>query len=114
MDKNEKKRLRAHVGEHLDISGARLTDDEAEQLADFVDNYDEFRGRSDTRTSTHVGWSSEGKYTREETYTDTFTHDVGIRTDYSYQDDDGQTGESSNNVTDARGVLNWLNDRRRK
>ena len=36
MDRNEKKRLRERIGEHLDVSGARLTDDEALQLADLV------------------------------------------------------------------------------
>lgn len=112
MDRNEKKRLREKLGEHMDVSGTRLTDTEAEQLADFVDNYDEYKGQSESRTSKHDGWSSDGKFTREETWTDTFTEDVGIRTDYSYQDDDGQSGESSAEIKDARGILNWLKDRR--
>jgi hypothetical protein len=29
MDRNEKKRIRDYIGEHLDVSGTRLTDDEA-------------------------------------------------------------------------------------
>src|SRR5690625_3152040 len=90
MDRNEKKRLRERIGEHLDVSGARLTDDEALQLADLVDNYENYRGQSETRTSSYDGWSSDGKYTREVTVTHTFTDDVGIRTDSSYRDDDGQ------------------------
>lgn len=112
MDRNEKKRLRDRIGGHIDVSGARLTDDEAQFLGDFVDQYDvEYRGKSETRTKSFSGWSSDGKYTRDETYTDTFTDDVGIRADYSYQDDDGQAGESSAEIKDARGILNWFRDR---
>src|SRR5690625_7856272 len=74
----------------MDESRARLTDDEALQLADLVDNYENYRGQSETRTSSYDGWSSDGKYTREVTVTHTFTDDVGIRTDSSYRDDDGQ------------------------
>lgn len=113
MDRNEKKRIRDRIGEHLDVSGARLTDDEAAFLEDFVDTYDEtYRGTSDTRTSTHDGWSSDGKFTRTEEWTDTFTDDIGIRQDYAYHDDDGQSGESSTEIKDARGVLNWFKGRR--
>lgn len=112
MDRNEKKRLRQHIGEHLDVSNSRLTDDEAAQLAAFVDNYDEYRGQTETRTSSYDGWSSDGKYTRTVMVADTFTDDVGIRTDSSYRDDDGQSGESSTETKDARGILNWLRDHR--
>jgi len=112
MDRNEKKRLREAIGERLDVSNARLSDDEAELLHDFVEDYDDkYRGQSTTRTSSHVGWSSDGKYIRTEEYTDTFTDDVGIREDYRYHDDDGQSGESSRELKDARGILNWLKDR---
>lgn len=112
MDRKEKNRLREHIGEHIDVSSARLTDDEAQFLGDLVDRYDdEYRGRSETRSSSYTGWSSDGKYTRHETFTDTFTDDVGIRADYSYKDDDGQTGESSTETKDARGILDWFRDR---
>lgn len=109
MDRNEKKRLRERIGEHLDVTGARLTDDEATLLGDFVDEYDEkHRGRTETRNASHTGWSSDGQYTRRETFTDTFTDDIGIRQDYEYEDDDGQRGASSSAITDARGILNWF------
>ncbi|GAA2017276.1 hypothetical protein [Nocardioides kribbensis] len=112
MDRNEKKRLRDHIGEHLDVSGARLTDDEATFLSEFVDEYDEkHRGHSETWTRSFDSWSSDGKYTRKETFTDTFTDDVGIRRDYEYQDDGGQHGASSTEIRDARGVLDWFRDR---
>lgn len=44
MDKNEKKRTRESVGEHLDVAGARLTDDEAV-----------FCVTSSTTTTVHTG-----------------------------------------------------------
>jgi hypothetical protein len=113
MDRTEKKNLREHIGEHLDVSGARLSDNDAQFLGDFIDTYgDTYRGRTETRTRTTDGWSSDGKYTRKETITNTFTDDIGIRVDHSYRDDDGQTGSSSSTITDARGILNWFrNDR---
>ncbi|MGW7237064.1 hypothetical protein [Streptomyces sp. NPDC054804] len=113
MDRHEKKRLRDHIGEHLDVSSTRLTDDEATFLSNFLDEYDEtYKGHTETRTTSHTGWSSDGKYTRRETFTDTFTDDVGIRQDYEFQDDDGQRGTSTNVITDARGILNWFGDRK--
>lgn len=113
MDQNEKKKLREYIGEHLDVSSARLTDDEALFLRDFIDEYDEtYKGRSETRKSRHVGWSSDGKYTRSFECTDTFTDDIGIRQDSAYHDDDGQGGASSREIKDARGVLNWFKDHR--
>ncbi|PZO61319.1 MAG: hypothetical protein DI635_14795 [Pseudoxanthomonas suwonensis] len=113
MDRNEKKRIRDRIGEHLDVSRTRMSDDEASTLEEFIDGYDDnYKGRSETRTRSFDGWSSDGKYTRHETYTDTFTDEVGIRRDYEYKDDDGQTGSSSQIVKDARGVLDWLKDQR--
>lgn len=111
MDRNEKKKLREYIGEHLDVSGTRLTDEDAQQLGQFIDSYDDYRGHSKTRTRSFDSWSSDGKYTREETFTETFTDEVGIRSDYSYKDDDGQTGQSSTLIQDARGVLNKLRGR---
>jgi hypothetical protein len=109
MDRNEKKRLRDSIGEHLDISKTRLTDEEANVLGDFIDNYDStYKGKTDTRSRTYDGWSSDGKYTRRESRTETFTDDIGIREEYEYHDDDGQTGHHTKEIKDARGILNKL------
>jgi nuclear transport factor 2 (NTF2) superfamily protein len=113
MDRNEKKKIRGQIGEHLDVSSARLTDDEAVFLRNFIDEYDEtYKGQSEVRQASHDGWSSDGEYTRWEDFTDTFTDDIGIRQDYKYHDDDGQHGESSSEIRDARGILNWFRDHR--
>ncbi|MET9587123.1 hypothetical protein ABZY10_29345 [Streptomyces sp. NPDC006539] len=114
MDRHEKRQLRDYIGEYLDISGTRLTDDEATFLGNFLDEYDKtYRGRTvGPRTSGGVGWSSDGKYTYRETFTDTFTDDIGIRQDYEYEDDDGQRRRSTKVIKDARGILNWFRERR--
>lgn len=109
MDRSEKKRLRDRIGEHLDVSGTRLTDDEAILLDDFVSDYDrKYRGQTKTQTSSHTGFSSDGKYIRSETSTDTFTDDMSLRQDHNYQDDDGQSGSTSTETRDARTIVNWL------
>lgn len=111
MDRDEKKALRERIGEHLDVSGSRLSDDEARFLAEFIDSYDKtHRGKSHTRKNRFTSFSSEGKYIRHEEFTDTFTDDIGIRQDYRYHDDDGQSGESSTHINDARGILNWFHE----
>ena len=110
MDREEKKRLRKHIGDHLDVSKTRLTDDEAAFLGHLVDNYGDYEGRTQTESRSHSGWSSDGKYTRKVTQTDTFVTGVGIRHDYSFQDDDGEAGGSSTLISDARGILNWFKD----
>ena len=113
MDKNEKKRIRDRIGQHLDVSGTRMSDEEASFLDNLIENYDSYRGTSQTRRRSHKSFSSDGKYTRTEESTYTFTDDVGIRHDYKYyDDDDGQTGESSSVIKDARGVLDWFRNHR--
>lgn len=109
MDRNEKKRLRGIIGEHLDVSKTRLTDEDATALNDFIVTYDsEYKGKSTSRSREYDGWSSDGKYTRQEKVTETFTEDIGIRKDYEYRDDDGQAGTNTSVIKDARGILNWL------
>ena len=102
MDRNEKKKLREKISEFLDLEHTRLSDDDASLLSDFVDNYDDYRGSSHTRTSSYDGFSSDGKFTRKETTTETFLDSPGVRVDYSFTDDDGMTGESSHEIRDGR------------
>jgi len=107
VDRNQKKKVREVIGECLDVSKARLSDDDARFLLGFVEDYDDkWKGQSRTRQSSHKGWSSDGKFTRTEECTYTFTDDVGIREDCQYHDDDGRTGGSSREIKDARGILN--------
>lgn len=112
MDRGEKARMREYIGQHLDVSGTRLSDYQAQRLVDFIDNYDQYRGRSFTKNSSHRGWGSGGRYVRSETTVDTFTETVGIHREYSYQDDDGQSETHNRSITSARGILDWLDANR--
>lgn len=109
MDRSEKKRLRERIGEQLDVSHARLSDDDAVLLDGFLDSYaTSYRGRSKTKTASGVSFSSDGRYRYKESTTYTFTDKPGVQVDYSYHDDDGDSENSSRTVTDARGVLDIL------
>jgi len=109
MDRNQKKLLRERIGVHLDVSGTRLSDDEALELSEFIENYDSsYKGKSVTFRNRTTGFSSDGKYVRNEVSTYTFTDEMRIRKEYSYEDDDGQSDGTTTYIRDARGVLNWL------
>jgi hypothetical protein len=112
MERNEKQRLRDYIGAHLDVSGTRLSEDEALFLRDFFDGYKTYRGRSVTRKSSHPSWGSDGRYTVWEERTFTFTDRIGIRVDYAYRDDDGQHRESSIVIENARAILECFKDYR--
>ena len=49
-----------------------------------------------------MGGVQMAKYTRKEETTYTFSDDIGIHEEYSYHDDDGQSGCQSRDITDAR------------
>ena len=109
MNRNDKKTKREYISTHIDTSKARLKDDEVDFLCEFIDEYDEkYKGQSHTHRSSYDGWSSDGKYTRKEETTYTFSDDIGIHEEYSYHDDDGQSGCQSRDIKDARGILNWF------
>jgi hypothetical protein len=108
VDRDEKARMRNYIGEHLDLAGTRLSDFQAQRLVDFIDNYDQYRGRSFERNSTHRGFSSEGRYVRSDTVLDTFTDAVGIHRDTYHRYDDGQEDHFPEDITTARGILDWL------
>ncbi|MDO4500699.1 MAG: hypothetical protein Q4B60_05420 [Erysipelotrichaceae bacterium] len=109
MDKKEKKALRDKIRQHIDLDNTRLSDYDANILNDFIDNYDkEYSGKTVTKTNEYDGWSSDGKYTRTELNRYTFNEQIGIRHDYEYHDDDGQSGNYSEIIETGRGILNWL------
>lgn len=112
MERAEKTRMRDYIGQHLDLSGTRLSDYQAQRLVEFIDSYDQYRGKSFTTRRTHRGFSSDGRYERQMTTVDTFTGVVGIHREYSYRDDDGEEGGYSEEIRTARGVLEWLDANR--
>ena len=112
-DRGKKKRLRDKISQSIDITSTRLSDDEAQELSDFVDEYDSYAGTSTTRERSWKDWSSDGYYRRTETTTDTFMEDgVGIRRETHVHDDDGTEWTDTDEITDGRGILKWLREHR--
>lgn len=112
MDKKEKQKKRSIIAEVLDLAGARLKDSEVDALFDIVSNPEAYDGKSRTIKNKFTSWCSDGKYTREEetVYTLFSNSDrVHIKKDYSYHDDDGQSGGNTLIVTTAREILGLLN-----
>lgn len=110
MNRKEK---RSFISQSLDTSHTRMTEDETNLLYDFLTNYDdEYKGRSTSETYSSDGIYSGGKYRRTVTNTYTFEETPGIRYDYSYRDDDGQTGSGTQIIDTARGILNWFKNNR--
>lgn len=109
MNKSEKKRLRERIGEKLDVSRARTTDDEAMFLDSFLNTYvSDYQGRTKTVKNRGKGFSSDGKYWYEEITNYTFMEEPGIQVDYSYHDDDGGHQNSTRTIRDARGILDFF------
>lgn len=108
MSKKEKKQ---RISESIDLSNGRYKDEEVDSLYDLVTNSNSYIGKSKTKRERTVGWSSDGKYVRDEETTYTIREDDGrirIDEDYRYEDDDGQSGESSLAHTTARAILGLL------
>ena len=111
MDRNEKKEKRSFISQYLDTSNTRLKDDEVDFLYDFINEYDnKYKGKTSIETRRHDGWSSDGKFTRTIINTSTYNDDIGIHMENSYYDDDGQSGNSSSDIKNARGILNWFKE----
>lgn len=109
MNQNEKKQAREFIGRFINVSRSRLTDVETEFLLDFIHRYNsDFRGRFLRHKSSNSGWDSDGKYTRTEITTYTFTPHIGIEEHQTVRYDDGQNDEYRTQITDARGILNWF------
>ena len=105
-EKNEKKRI---ISEHIDLGKGRYKDDEVDALHELTTNREKYNGQTKTVKHRLVGWSSDGKYTREEETTYTFKGDdegVRIEEKYQYHDDDGQRGASDRVHNTGRDILN--------
>lgn len=113
MDRNEKRRRREFIGEHLDVRGTRLKDDETRVLCDYIENFaDDYQGQSETRRTTTKGFDRGDTYRRTVECTTTFEGDRSIREVCQVSYDDGQIDDPTTTVIkDARGILNRLKGR---
>ena len=113
MDRKEKKQMKERISDYLDLGNGRYKDDEVETLLDLTENREEYDGRSKTHRHSFTGWSSDGKYTRDEETTYTIRSDndrVRIDEHYEYHDDDGQHGEYDRTYESGRDILNILRE----
>jgi hypothetical protein len=95
----------------IDVTGSRFMDYEKQCLEDLSTQYDRFKGKEQTIVRNDVGFCSDGKYTRETTTKYSFLEDnKGINVNISYQDDDGQTGESNYTIDKGRDIINFLKE----
>ena len=105
------KELREKISKKIDLSSTRLTDKDASKLADFTDNIGKYAGKSKTINHSFTGWCSDGKYTRNESTKYTVKNGkkgISIIENYSYRDDDGQTGGNTIVHTTGRAILKLL------
>lgn len=111
MDKKEKNEKKRVISEHIDLKNGRFKDDEVDTLHELATKREKYNGQTKTIKHKFDGWSSDGKYTREEETTYTFKGDdegVRIEEKYHYHDDDGQKGESNTVHNTGRDILNLV------
>ena len=110
MDNNEKKRKKDLISKKINLSNGRFKDNEIDFLYDMVSNPKKYNV-SRTIKNTFSDFSSDGKYTRnEETVYSIKTggDKIVARKDYSYQDDDGQSGVDPTQIYDtARKIIDF-------
>lgn len=105
------KDIRNKISQKINLSGTRLKDSEADALFDFVENIDDYSGKSKTIKKSHDGWGSDGKFTRTENWTYTVDdNDAGISIieEYSYLDDDGASDNNTIVHSTGRAILGLL------
>ena len=111
MDKKDKRAKKSFISEFIDLGNGRYKDEEVDTLYDLAKNREKYDGQSRTLKGSYTSWSSDGKYTRdsETTYTLRGKEDrVRIEENYSYQDDDGQSGSFNRVYSTAREILPLL------
>ena len=102
------KEKRAYIGQHLDLSKTRLTESDADILCDFIDKYDDYKGKSKTVRHCGDGISSDGKWSWERETTYTFNNTPGIHEESDYTTDENEHSHTSRDITSGRGILDWF------
>lgn len=111
MDLKEKAQKRADVKQYVDMSNSRFKDEELNKLHNFVENKEKYNNASKTIHHRFTDWSSDGKYTRDESTTYKVVFDDGsarILEKNVFKDDDGFGGTHEYEHTRARDILELL------
>ena len=96
MTRKDKTEMRQIIEQKIALGNSRFQEADLLLLFDIVTNICSYSRKTKTIKSQHTGWSSEGKYTRTEvnTYSIHDGNKITARCDYSFHDDDGESGKS--------------------
>ena len=106
------KTKRDYINEYIDLSGCRLTEDEADRLIDVINNIDVLTGQSHDYKEIEHGWYSGGRFVRTTITRYTLCYDRGriyINEHQESEDDDGGSFKLDRDHTSAREILKLLN-----
>ena len=111
MDKKEKEQKKEYIKTSINLANGRFKDEEINALYNLVENKSSYDQRSKTYESTYDGWCSDGKYTRKEKATYTFSDakdGIQIEEYREFHDDDGTEGTSLSYYKTGREILNVM------
>jgi len=97
----------------IDVTGSKLKENEKQFLREFSEQSNRFIGKEQTKSTSHTGWCSDGKYTRQTETKYIFGEDMSIAIKTSYRDDDGQSGSSCSTLTNGRDIINFVKENRK-
>lgn len=111
MNKKEKEEKKRIISRNVNLENGRYKDEEIDELYELVTNFEEHNGLTKSIKNEYTGWSSDGKYTREEETAFTIKEDSGviqIEEVYKYHDDDGQSGSRKLVHNSGRDIITVL------
>ena len=97
---------RDYLSQYIDIAGSHLNDSDVEWLMRFINSV----GNRYTEEGNFDSWGSDGKYTRNWVKEYIIESDYSLTSNYSYKDDDGTSGSYSENITNARDIINIIRE----
>ena len=108
MNRKEKRQI---IGESIDLGNGRFKEHELDTLLDIATNFGSYSGQRNTERKSFTDWCSDGKYSRTTETTYSFDRDdsgIFISEDYSYKDNDGDSGSGRIEHRTARDILSNL------
>ena len=100
------KEEREYLSQYVDIASCHLNDSDVDLLMRFIDSV----GNRYIEEDSFDSWSSDGKYTRNSVTEYIIESDYSLTRNSSYQDDDGASGNYSENITNARDIINIIRE----
>ena len=100
------KEEREYLSQFVDIASCHLNDSDVDWLMRFINSV----GNRHTEEGSFDSQSSDGRYTRNWVKEYIIESDYSLTSNYSYQDDDGASGSYSENITNARDIINIIRE----